>query len=281
MSKAVPTIKLPSGESVPALGQGAWTMGEHARRRKDEIAALRLGLDLGMTLIDTAEMYANGGSEEVIGEAIAGRRDQVFLVSKVLPGNASRRGMVTACEHSLTRLKTDRLDLYLVHWRERIPLTETVEAFTALTKAGKIRYWGVSNFDVDDMEELMALPDGAKVATNQVLYNLSRRGIQYDLIPWCAKRRIPIMSYSPLDQGRLLRVRELEQVAKRHGATPAQVALAWLLQNDGGMVIPKAGTEAHTRENFGALNIRLDKDDLAALDGAFPPPAKKKPLDMI
>ena len=271
----MPTVKFPSGETVPALGQGTWAMGDTSRRRKEEAAALRLGIDLGMTLIDTAEMYASGGAEEVVGEAIAGRRDEVFVVSKVMPGNASRRGTVAACEKSLKRLKTDHLDLYLLHWPGAIAIAETVEAFTTLKHAGKIRHWGVSNFDVDEMEELVALPEGGAVATNQVMYNLNRRGIEYDLIPWCAQRGIPIMAYSPLDQGRLLRSRELEEIAARHNATPAQVALAWLLQQDQTMAIPKAGSEAHVRENHGALSVRLDAKDLAALDRASRRPRRK------
>jgi diketogulonate reductase-like aldo/keto reductase len=274
----MPLITLPTGETVPALGQGTWTMGDAAKRRKEEITALRLGLDLGMTLIDTAEMYASGGAEEVVGEAVTGRRDEVFLVSKVMPGNASRRGTVAACEESLKRLKTDRIDLYLLHWPGPSPIAETVDAFTTLKRAGKIRHWGVSNFDVSEMEEVAELPDGKEVAANQVMYNLRRRGIEFDLIPWCERRRIPIMAYSPLDQGRLLRARELESMAARHGAKPAQVALAWLLQPEGVMVIPKAGSEAHVRENHGALAVQLDARDLAELDRAFPPPAKKKPL---
>jgi diketogulonate reductase-like aldo/keto reductase len=253
-------------------------MGDSATRRKEEVAALRLGMDLGMTLIDTAEMYASGGAEEVVGEAVAGRRDEAFIVSKVMPGNASRRGTVAACEKSLKRLKTDRIDLYLLHWPGPSPIAETVDAFTTLKRAGKIRHWGVSNFDVGEMEEVVELPDGKDVTTNQVMYNLRRRGIEFDLIPWCERRRIPIMAYSPLDQGKLLRSRELEGVAARHKAMPAQVALAWLLQQEGVMVIPKAGSLAHVRENHGALAVRLDARDLAELDRAFPPPAKKKPL---
>ena len=275
----IPTVKLPSGDTVPALGQGTWTMGDAARRRKEEVAALRLGMDLGMTLIDTAEMYASGGAEEVVGEAIAGRRDEVFIVSKVMPGNASRRGTVAACEKSLKRLKIDQIDLYLLHWPSAVPISETVDAFVTLKNAGKIRHWGVSNFDADEMKELVSLPDGKAVAANQVMYNLKRRGIEYDLIPWCAQRGIAIMAYSPLDQGKLLRSRELEQIAARHKATTAQVALAWLLHQDQVMVIPKAGSEAHVRENHGALSVRLDATDMAALDRAFPPPAKKKPLE--
>ena len=254
-------------------------MGEGSHRRKAEIAALRLGFDLGMTLIDTAEMYASGGAEEVVGEAIAGRRDGVFIVSKVMPANASRRGTVSACEKSLKRLKIECIDLYLLHWPGSIPIAETVEGFTVLKRAGKIRHWGVSNFDVDEMEELTALPDGGAAASNQVMYNLKRRGIEFDLIPWCEKRRIPIMAYSPLDQGQLLRSRELERIAADHNATAAQVALAWLLQRKNVMVIPKAGSEAHVRENHGALALRLTPEDLAALTRAFPPPAKKNSLE--
>jgi len=276
---AIPTVRLPTGETVPALGQGTWTMGDSSRRRKEEAAALRLGLDLGMTLIDTAEMYASGGAEEVVADAIAGRRDEVFVVSKVMPTNASRRGTVAACEKSLKRLKVEAIDLYLLHWPANVPIAETVDAFTTLKRAGKIRHWGVSNFDVDEMEELIAVPGGDAVATNQVMYNLRRRGIEYDLVPWCRQRGIPIMAYSPLDQGRLLRSREIEQIAARYKATPAQVALAWCLLQEQTMVIPKAGSEAHVRENHGALSVRLDDKDLAAFDRAFTPPARKKPLE--
>lgn len=277
----IPTLSLPSGERVPVLGQGTWMMGESRRSRREEVEALRLGLDLGMTLIDTAEMYADGGAEEVVAEAIAGRRDQVFLVTKVLPGNASRRGTIEACERSLRRLRTDRIDLYLLHWRGRYPLAETLEAFAELVRAGKIRYWGVSNFDTDDMAELTGLPGGAAVATNQVLYNLSRRGIEYDLLPWCRERRIPIMAYSPIEQGRILGNPALRRVAARHGATPAQVALAWLLRQKDVMVIPKAGRREHVRENRAALDLELTAEDLAELDRAFPPPTRKVPLEML
>jgi diketogulonate reductase-like aldo/keto reductase len=255
-------------------------MGEDARRRKDEVAALRVGFDLGMTLIDTAEMYADGGAEALVGEAIAGRRDELFLVSKVLPENARPR-TVAACEHSLRRLRTDRLDLYLLHWRGNIPLDETLDAFAALVDAGKIRYWGVSNFDVVDMIELWGLAGGANVATDQVLYNLTRRGIEYDLIPWCLNRNIPIMSYSPIEQGRLLDHRELKNVAARHNAKPAQVALAWLLRQHGVVVIPKAANVTHVRENHAALALHLTKEDLAALDRAFPAPTEAIPLAML
>ena len=276
----VRTTKLPAGEAVPVLGLGTWTMGQDSRKRKEEVAALQLGLDLGMTLIDTAEMYSDGGAERVVGEAIAGRRDQVYVVSKVLPQNATRRGTIAACEQSLKRLNTDRMELYLLHWRQSVPLEETLEGFTALLRAGKIRRWGVSNFDVDDMEELLALAGGDGVATNQVMYNLKRRGIEYALLPWSRKRRIPIMAYSPLDQGgSVLRSHELRLVADRHGATPAQIALAWTIRQQGVFAIPKAGREAHVRENHAALNLKLSAQDLAELDRAFPPPAKKKPLE--
>lgn len=277
--KPVPTTRLPTGETIAQLGLGTWTMGEQSRRRREEVAALRLGLDLGMTLIDTAEMYANGGSEEVVGEAIAGRREGVYLVSKVLPQNATAKGTVIACERSLKRLKTDRLDLYLLHWRERVRLAETVEGFTTLVRDGKIRRWGVSNFDVDDMEELVQLAGGTSVVTNQVIYSLKRRGIEYDLVPWQRTRKIPVMAYSPLDQGRLLSSRDLKAVADRHGATPAQVALAWVMRGQDVFTIPKAGSEAHVRENRAALNVSLTPEDTAQLDRAFPPPAKKKPLE--
>lgn len=277
----IPATRLPDGESVPVLGQGTWAMGEDGRRRAGEAAALRLGLDLGMSLIDTAEMYADGGAEEVVAEAIAGRRDEVFLVSKVLPENASRRGTVAACERSLRRLRTDRIDLYLLHWRGRVPLAETLEAFDALVRDGKIRRWGVSNLDQADMEELSGLPGGDAVATNQVLYNLTRRGIEHDLLPWCRRRAIPIMAYSPIEQGRMLRHPALNRVAERHGATAAQVALAWLLRQDGVIAIPKAASAEHVRENRAALDLRLTEADLADLDRAFPPPTGPKPLEML
>ncbi|MGZ3287265.1 MAG: aldo/keto reductase [Xanthobacteraceae bacterium] len=278
---AVRTTRLPSGEGIPALGQGTWGMAEDARRQKDEVAALRLGFDLGMTLIDTAEMYANGGAEALVGKAIARRRDELFLISKVLPENATRLGTVAACERSLQRLGTDRLDLYLLHWRGNVPLEETLDAFAELVSAGKIRYWGVSNFDVVDMIELRGLIGGADVAVDEVLYNLTRRGIEYELMPWCRKRGIPIIAYSPIEQGRLLGHRELKSVAARHDAKPAQVALAWLLRQDGIVAIPKAAKLAHVRENHAALELRLTKEDLAALDRAFPAPIEAMPLAML
>lgn len=274
-------IELPSGERVPALGQGTWYMGEGRRPRREEVDALRLGLDLGMTLIDTAEMYADGAAEEVVGEAVAGRRDQAFLVSKVLPGNAGRDAAVAACERSLRRLGTDRIDLYLLHWRGGTPLAETLEAFEALTRAGKIRHWGVSNFDLADMEELLSLPAGTGAQTNQVLYNLGRRGIEFDLLPWCREHSLPVMAYSPIEQGRLLGRRELQSVAERHGAAPAQVALAWLLRQQGIIAIPKAGSADHVRQNRAALDLDLTEQDLASLDRAFPAPAGKRPLEIL
>jgi diketogulonate reductase-like aldo/keto reductase len=261
------------------LGQGTWRMGEDARRAKQEIAALQLGLDLGMTLIDTAEMYADGGAEKVVAKAIAGRRERVFLVSKVLPENASRRGTLAACERSLRRLKTDRIDLYLLHWREDIPLAETVEAFTALVRAGKIRHWGVSNFDTDDMKELVAIPGGERVAVNQVLYNPAKRGIEYDLMPWCRRRRIPIMAYAPLAQGKLAHARHLVRIGAPHGASAAQVTLAWLIRQ-GVIVIPKSGSMIHVCANFAASVLQLSKKDLAKIDRLFPPPRKKLSLAM-
>lgn len=278
---AIPTTPLPSGEPVPVLGQGTWRMGEDPRRRADEVAALRAGLDLGLTMIDTAEMYAEGGAEEVVAEAIQGRRDEVFLVSKVLPANASRQGTLRACERSLRRLGTDRLDLYLLHWRGRTPLEETLGAFEELRRAGLIRSWGVSNFDTADMDELAALPGGGAVATNQVLYNLTRRGIEYDLLPWCRERGVPVMAYSPVEQGRLLGHRVLGQVAREHGATPAQVALAWVLRREGVVAIPKAGTAAHVRENRAALDLRLSAENLVTLDRAFPAPTRPAPLEVL
>lgn len=278
---AVRTINLPSGEAVPALGQGTWCMGEDPGRRKDELAALRFGLDLGMTLIDTAEMYGDGATEELVREAIAGRRDEVFLVSKVLPQHATRQGTVAACENSLRRLGTDRVDLYLLHWRDSTPLEGTLDAFATLIEVGKIRYWGVSNFDVPDMRELVGIPGCGAVATDQVLYNLTRRGIEWDLLPWCVSRMIPIMAYSPIEQGRLLEHTEIKLIARRHGATPAQVALSWVLRKDGVIAIPKAGTTQHVRENRAALEVRLTQQDLATLDRAFPAPNRKVALEVL
>jgi diketogulonate reductase-like aldo/keto reductase len=277
---AVRKISLPSGQAIPALGQGTWHMGEDPRRRVEEIAALRLGIELGMNLIDTAEMYGDGEAEELVGEAIEGSRDEVFLVSKVLPHHATLRGTVEACERSLMRLGVDEIDLYLLHWRGDVPLEETLEAFDTLMGAGKILNWGVSNFDVADMEELTELPGGDEVSTDQVLYNLQYRGIEFDLLPWCQRRGVPIMAYSPIEQSRLLTHPALRSVAARHDATPAQAALAWVLRRDDVCAIPRASKLTHVRENRAALDIHLSAADLAELDRAFPPPTGKQPLAM-
>jgi diketogulonate reductase-like aldo/keto reductase len=275
------TVTLPAGERVPAIGQGTWNIGDDLKTRAEEIAALRLGIDLGATLIDTAEMYGEGRAELLVGEAIAGRRDEVFLVSKVYPHNASRRGAIAACERSLARLKTDRIDLYLLHWRGDVPLGETLEAFAALRKAGKVRHYGVSNLDLADMQELWALPGGAGVATDQLLYNLTRRGIEWDLLPWLRERRVPVMAYSPVEQGKLLRNPKLVDFARRHGTTPARVALAWLLANDDVIVIPKTGHRERVRENMLAAGDRLTPQQLQELDRLFPPPDSAQPLQML
>jgi diketogulonate reductase-like aldo/keto reductase len=266
---------------VPRLGQGTWRMGESPRRHHEEVAALKLGLDLGMTLIDTAEMYGDGEAERIVAEAIQGRRDDMFIVSKVMAQNSSRAGTIAACERSLKRLGIDRLDLYLLHWPGRYPLKETLAGFKALMHEGLIKAWGVSNFDIGDMEELAALPGGNAVASNQVLYNLARRRIEADLLPWCRSRAIPVMAYSPVEQGRILHDRTLTRVASRHGATPAQVALAWLLKQKDLMVIPKATSLAHVRENRAALDVMLTEADLAELDAGFPPPRGARPLEML
>ena len=280
-SAGVRAITLPSGSAIPVLGQGTWHFAEDAHRRADEVSALRLGLDLGLTLIDTAEMYADGAAETLVAEAITGRRDDVFLVSKVLPSNATQRGTIAACERSLRRLRTDRLDLYLLHWRGSVPLEETVDAFIALAATGKIQGWGVSNFDVSELRELERLPGAGGVALNQVLYNLTRRGVEYDLLPWCRERDLPVMAYSPIEQGRLLGHRGLEGVAARHGSSPAQVALAWVLRHDWVSAIVKARSPSHVRENRAALDLRLTREDLAELERAFPPPAQPQPLEML
>lgn len=277
----LPTVTLRSGATVPALGLGTWQMGEHAGKAAQEVEALRHGIDLGLTLVDTAEMYGEGGAEEIVGRAIDGRRDDVFLVSKVYPWNASREGTIAACERSLRRMKADRIDLYLLHWRGEQPLAETVEAFEHLRSQGKIGAWGVSNFDLGDMEELLALPDGRNCAANQVLYNLSRRGAEYDLLPWCQERGIAVMAYSPIEQGSLVRHEALIRIAKAYQATPAQVALAFLLERDGVIAIPKSSHAERVAENRGAASIDLTDDDVEALDAAFPPPDRPTRLEMI
>ena len=275
------SCRLPGGKAVPRLGQGTWYMGDDRSRRAEEIAALRLGIELGMTLIDTAEMYGDGRAETLVGEAIAGMRERVFIVSKVLPSNASRKGMARSCEASLKRLKTDRLDLYLLHWSSSHPLEAIVRGFEDLVAAGKIGHWGVSNLALAQMERLSAVPGAGHCATDQVLYNLTRRGIEYDLLPWCRARNLPVMAYSPIEQARLLRNRALKRVAERHGATTAQVALAWVLRGEGVIAIPKAGRPEHVRENFDALKLTLTAEDLTALDQAFPPPEGPVPLEML
>jgi diketogulonate reductase-like aldo/keto reductase len=277
--KAIRTLPLRDGRPIPVLGQGTWRMGERTGDRAREVAALKLGFDLGLTLFDTAEMYGEGGAEEVLAHVLAGRRDQAYVVSKVYPHNASRKGTIAACERSLARLGTGRIDLYLLHWRGRHPLAETVRAFEQLRADGKIGAWGVSNFDVDDMDELFAVPDGDRCAVNQVLYNVAHRGIEWDLLPSCREREVAVMAYCPLDEGgRLLGSKAMKAIAARHAATPAQIALAWLLAQDRVAAIPKATREEHVRANRAAADIVLTKADLAEIDAAFPPPSRKQPL---
>lgn len=281
MTQPIPTTSLPTGEAIPVLGQGTWTIADRPGRRSEAVTALSAGLDAGMTLIDTAEMYGDGAAEELVGEAMAGRRDEAFLVSKVYPHNAGRRSAVEACERSLRRLKTDRIDLYLLHWRGSIPLAETVAAFERLKADGTIRHWGVSNFDTDDMEELIREGGGA-VAVNQVLYNCGRRGIEFDLMPWQAARGIPVMAYSPIEQGRLPRHPVLAAIAARHsGATAAQVALAFTLRGGGVVAIPQMATPAHVAENRPAADFELTPEDMAEIDRAFPPPTRRRSLEML
>ncbi len=277
------TVYLGSSADVPVIGQGTWRMGEGRRPRAEEADALRLGLDLGMTLIDTAEMYADGGAEEVVGDALRGQRDRAYVVSKVYPHNASRGGVPEACERSLRRLGTEYVDLYLLHWRGGTPLAETVEAFEALREAGKVRAWGVSNLDTDDMRELAGVPDGGNCATDQVLYNPSSRGIEFDLVPYCQQENVTVMAYSPLGHGprMLAGATSLQQVAQRHGVTPAQVSLAWTIRQDGIIVIPKAGSPEHVRDNAAAAELLLTAEDLSEIDAEFPPPRRKVPLDIL
>ncbi|MCE7004353.1 aldo/keto reductase [Kibdelosporangium philippinense] len=264
---------------MPALGLGTWYFAERPARREQEIAALRLGLDLGMTLVDTAEMYADGAAEILVGEAIAGRRDEVFLVDKVLPHHATRAGTVTACQASLERLGVDHIDLYLLHWRGRVPFEETIAGFADLIDAGLIRHWGVSNLDLEDMREVASVADGCQ--TNQILYNPSRRGPEHDLMPWLSQQGIPVMAYSPIEQGRILNNRTLTAVARRHNATAAQIALAWVLRVDGVNAIPRAANPEHVRQNAAAADIELTPEDLAEIDREFPPPTRPQPLEML
>jgi len=272
------TVTLPSGHVVPVLGQGTWHLGEEPRRRADELAALRLGIELGMTLIDTAEMYL--GAEDLVREAIAGQRDRCFVIDKVVPNHATRSGTIAACEASLRRLDTEWIDLYLLHWRGAVELEPTLEAFAELMATGKIRAWGVSNFDVADLLDLVGLTDQVP-ATDEVLYNLAHRGIEWDLVPWCRRRGIPVIAYSPFEEGTLLRHPALRAVAARHAATPAQIALAWVLRHPDVITIPKASSRAHVRENHAALELHLTPEDLAELDRAFAPPRRKVPLDVL
>lgn len=277
----VPYVALPSGKEVPALGLGTWNMGETRSSAEQEVESIRRAIDLGMTLIDTAEMYADGRSEEIVGRAIVNHREDVFLVSKVYPWNASATGTVDACERSLARLGTDHIDLYLLHWRGEHPLEETVAAFERLKMDGKIGDWGVSNFDTDDMEELFAVPDGRNCAANQVLYNLSRRGPEFSLLPWCQQHGVPLMAYSPIEQGRILKNHELIRIAKAYQATPAQLALAFLLEREGVIAIPKSSNPARVEENRGATDLDITEEDWAALDAVFPPPTRKTALEML
>jgi diketogulonate reductase-like aldo/keto reductase len=281
MTSEIASVSLPDGERIPRLGQGTWEMGEQPARRAAEVAALREGVELGMTLIDTAEMYGDGATESMLAEALAGLRERVFLVSKVYPHNASKRGVQAACEQSLKRLKTDRLDLYLLHWRGSIPLEETVEGFEALRRAGKIRHWGVSNFDTEDMEELVEVPGGDACATNQILYNVARRGPQFDLVPWLAQRRMPVMAYSPIDHARLPRRSPLDDIADARGVSVYQVALAWVLRQPQVFAIPKAARVEHVRDNRKALDLQLEPEEFAAIDRYFRPPRSKRSLEML
>lgn len=278
---AIATTRLPDGSTMPVFGLGTWRMGESRRSRAAELAALNLGIELGATLIDTAEMYGEGGAEEIVAEAIRGRRDKIYIVSKVYPHNASRAGVQAACERSLKRLGTDRIDLYLLHWPGSHPIAETVAGFELLVKAGKIARWGVSNFDLAAMDEVWKLKSGGACATDQVLYNLSRRGIEFDLVPAAQKRSMPIMAYSPLEQGRLQRKPGIDAVAKRHDASVYQIALAWTLARPGVVAIPKATNPKHVRENIAAVDIRLSPQDLAQIDADFPPPKGRTALGML
>lgn len=272
---------LPNDERVPALGMGTWTMGDRPARRAEEIRSLQRGIDLGMSLIDTAEMYGEGAAEKLVGEAVAGRREHVFLVSKVYPHNATAKGTIAACERSLARLRTDRIDLYLLHWRGNVPFAETIGAFERLQLEGKIRHWGVSNLDPADMAELYSTPGGNRVATNQVLYNLTRRGIEWNLQPWCFEHRIPVMAYSPVEQARLVQDSRLKNLAMDIGNTPAQIALAWVLSRNNVIAMPQSSNVLHVEENHGALECALTPELMTKLDAFFPPPRRATPLEMI
>jgi diketogulonate reductase-like aldo/keto reductase len=281
MAASIKSLKLSSGQAIPVLGMGTWQMGENDRDRPSEVAALRHGLELGLSLIDTAEMYGEGGAELVIAEAIAGRRADVFLTSKVYPHNASMKGAIEACEQSLKRLNTDYLDLYLLHWRSSVPLEETLGAFQKLHQSGKIRSYGVSNFDTKDMKKTVSIPGGREIVTNQVLYNLMRRGIEWDLLPWCRQQNIPIMAYSPIEQGRLLQNQTLQTIATDRQVSTAEVAIAWLLHQEQVIVIPKSSNIAHVEKNRAALDLKLTIEELQILDAAFPAPRRSVPLEII
>jgi len=276
------TVTLPDGARAPVLGQGTWRMGEKESAHATEVAALRVGIDLGMTLIDTAEMYGEGGAENVVGDAIKGRRDRVFIVTKAYPHHASRTELPKACNRSLKRLRIDAIDLYLLHWHGGVPLAETVEAFEKLRAEDKIKRWGVSNFDLDDMEDLWSVKNGSNCATNQVLYNLENREIEFSLLPWSQQKRVPIMAYSPVGHsGKLLKNPTLKKIADRHDTTPAQIALAWVLRKPEVVAIPKASNEKHVRDNARSTEIKLTKEDLADLDREFPAPKSEQPLPML
>jgi len=274
-------VVLPDGEKVPQLGQGTWYMGERAERRKAEADAIRLGVDLGMTLIDTAEMYADGGAEVMLADALKGIRDKCFVVSKVYPHNASFNGVRAAAERSLKRMNLDVIDLYLLHWRGGVPFEETVRGFEALKEDGLIRSWGVSNLDTDDIEEMMDVENGENCGVNQILYNLSRRGPEFDLLPFLQDAAIPAMAYSPIEQGRLPTSGPLSEIAKKHGVGPFQIALAWVMRDPNVIAIPKAANPEHVKANRAAADVKLDVEDLAALDKAFPPPTRKRGLEML
>lgn len=281
------SVALPDGTQLPSLGLGTWRMGESARSRADEITALRAAIEIGYRVIDTAEMYGDGGAEEVVGQAVAQAlrtntvtRDQLFIVSKVYPHHANRAGIAAACERSLERLGLDRIDLYLLHWAGPHPLRETIAGFGALQENGRIRHWGVSNFDTGEMNKLNSVAGGGRCAANQVYYSLGERGAEFDLLPWQCDRAMPLMAYCPLDQGGLATDPVLKEVGERHGATASQVALAWLMARPGVMVIPKAVREAHLRENFSAADLALDAADLGAIERRFPAPRRKTPLAM-
>ena len=280
------TVIFADGSILPAIGQGTWYMGEQPATQRQEVYALQAGLDCGLRLIDTAEMYADGRAESVVGLALQQRREQAFLVSKVYPWHAGQADAIEACERSLQRLQTDHLDLYLLHWRGNIPLEETLRAMETLQTQGKILRWGVSNFDVDDMQELRAEEGGDRCATNQVLYHLASRGIEYDLLPECQNMAMPVMAYCPLAQAGRLR-RELMQhpvlcdIAQQKGISVAQLLLAWVIRKEGVLAIPKASSIAHVKENAAALTLSLSGDELALINQAFPPPASKLPLDVV